>query len=95
MTGMIIAAVLSIIVWMIMLVINILSTQEGSNYVAFLTNEIGTTNKTISDMRYEGIFRTAEEIAYNIDEANSEYFNQCQRKADLSARACYDRVSEE
>ena len=94
-TGMIIAAVLSIIVWMIMLVINILSTQEGSNYVAFLTNEIGTTNKTISDMRYEGIFRTAEEIAYNIDEANSEYFNQCQRKADLSARACYDRVSEE
>ncbi|MBQ9033886.1 MAG: hypothetical protein IJ107_04375, partial [Lachnospiraceae bacterium] len=93
-TGMIIAAVLSIIVWMIMLVINILSTQEGSNYVAFLTNEIGTTNKTISDMRYEGIFRTAEEIAYNIDEANSEYFNQCQRKADLSARACYDRVSE-
>ena len=75
-TGMIIAAVLSIIVWMIMLVINILSTQEGSNYVA-------------------GIFRTAEEIAYNIDEANSEYFNQCQRKADLSARSCYDRVSEE
>lgn len=93
-TGMIIAAVLSLIVWMIMLVINILSTQEGANYVAFLTNKIGTTNKTISDIRYEGIFRTAEEIAYNIDEANTEYFNQCRRKADLSARACYDIVSE-
>ena len=92
-TGMVIAAVLSIIVWMIMLIINILSTQEGANYVAYLTNKIGTTNQSISDIRHEGIFRTAEEIAYNIDEANAEYFNQCQRKADLSARACYDRVS--
>ena len=71
-TGMVIAAVLSIIVWMIMLIINILSTQEGANFVAYLTNKIGTTNQSISDIRYEGIFRTAEEIAYNIDGANAE-----------------------
>ena len=44
-TGMVIAVVLSIIVWMIMLVINILSTQEGSNFVAFLTNKIGTGDR--------------------------------------------------
>ncbi len=94
-TGIVIAVILSMIVWIVMLIINILSTQQAANYVAYLSKMLGVEKEPVVELRYEGIFRTAEEIASNIDEATAEYFDQCRRKADLTARACYARVSEQ
>ena len=56
-TGMILAVILSLIVWSIMLVINIMSTQEASNFVSYMLNSFGAENNQVTDLRYEGIFR--------------------------------------
>ena len=94
-TGIVITVILSIIVWIVMLIINIMATQDAVNYVSYLKNIFSAAKEPVMDMRYDGIFGTAEEIAGNIEEATAEYFGQCQRKADLTARACYERVSEQ
>ena len=94
-TGMVITMILSIVVWIVMLIINILSTQDVANYVSYLKSILDAAKKPVMDTRYDGIFGTAEEIAVNIEEATAEYFGQCQRKVDMTARACYDRVSEQ
>ena len=94
MTGMIIAVILSTVVWGIMLIINIMSTQAAANYASYLSSKMGANKEPLVDLRYEGIFRTAEEIAQNIEEASAEYYDQYQRKADLTARASLEMVTE-
>ena len=94
-TGIVITVILSAIVWTVMLIINIMATQDAENYVSYLKNIFNAAKEPVMDTRYDGIFGTAEEIALNIEEATTEYFGQCQRKADLTARACYNRVSEQ
>ena len=93
-TGMILAVILSLIVWSIMLVINIMSTQEASNFVSYMLNSFGAENNQVTDLRYEGIFRNAEEIGQNIGEASEKYDEHSQRMVNLTARASYERVSE-
>lgn len=93
-TGMILAVILSLIVWSIMLVINIMSTQEASNFVSYMLNRFGAENNQVTDLRYEGIFRNAEEIGQNIGEASEKYDEHSQRMVNLTARASYERVSE-
>ena len=86
-TGMILAVILSLIVWSIMLVINIMSTQEASNFVSYMLNRFGAENNQVTDLRYEGIFRNAEEIGQNIGEASEKYDEHSQRMVNLTARA--------
>ena len=42
----------------------------------------------------DGILRTADEIASNLDEAMDDYSKLCQVKADLAARASFSKASE-
>ena len=75
-TGIVITVILSIIVWIVMLIINIMATQDAENYVSYLKSIFSAAKEPVMDMRYDGIFGTAEEIAGNIDEATAEYFDQ-------------------
>ena len=93
--GILIALILSYILWVIMLVVNLLSTQEAEAFIAFVAENFGETIKTSVDVRYDGILLTGDEIAYNIEEATNEYYDRLQTKADLSARASYDLVLEQ
>ena len=91
-SGILLTLILAGILWVIMLFINIMSTQQFTNLINYYTDsEEGTQNE---DKRFDGVVNTCEEIAGNIEEAVNEFYDQWQCKVDLSARACFDMVSE-
>ncbi|MBQ8052262.1 MAG: mechanosensitive ion channel [Lachnospiraceae bacterium] len=90
--GFLLGAILCGILWVIILFMNILSTQNFKYAMQTLQQDEQTGNKP-DDTRFEGIVNAGEEIARNLDEAMEEYYEQCQCKADLTARASYETVT--
>ena len=91
--GILLTLILTGILWVIMIFINILSTQQFSNLFNYYLRPQGYSEKN-RDTRFDGIVGTCDEIAMNIEEAVNEFYDQWQCKVDLSARACFEMVSE-
>ena len=92
--GILLALILTGVLWMILLIINIMSTQQFVNLINYYSTS-GEENNKNSDKRFDGILGTCDEIARDIDEAVKEYYDQWQCKVDLSSRACFEMVSEQ
>ena len=88
------AAFLCVILWLIMMFINLTESQEFENLISHLLDQSGVEGSTAQDTRYDGIVTAGDDIAYNIEEAAQEYYDQCVAKANLSARASFEAVSE-
>ena len=91
--GILLTLILTGILWVIMIFINILSTQQFSNLFNYYLRPQGYKEQN-KDTRFDGIVGTCDEIAMDIEEAADEFYDQWQCKVDLSARACFEMVSE-
>ena len=93
--GFIIAAVFSFFLWVVLFIINVVSSKQISNLISNSAADATMESTGEETEKWtDGILRTADEIASNLDEAMDDYSKLCQVKADLAARASFSKASE-
>ena len=93
--ALIIMALFSSFLWLLLLITNVVGTKQFETYLSNTAeDETWESFENEQERWSDGIVRTGDEIAMNIDSALEEYSKLCQIKADLAARAFFSTAAE-
>ena len=92
--GCILALVMAAILWVVLLFYT-LNLSHMFDELWRQINPGGVTEQDSVSERISGIDSSISELSYSFEEAYKNYYEQCQTKADLSARVNYNLVSEQ
>ena len=93
--ALIIMALFSSLLWLLLLITNVVGTKQFETYLSNTAeDETWESFENEQERWSDGIVRTGDEIAMNIDSALEEYSKLCQIKADLAARAFFSTAAE-